>query len=63
MEYDDPLKDFVIISIIVITVILAVMGLHFIITGKTQKVHIIYMENGQKVYETYDYEKTYKEWE
>ena len=57
MEYDDPIKDFVAISIIVITVLLAVTGLYFMITGKTQKVHTIYIENGQKVYETYNYEK------
>lgn len=61
MEYDDPIKDFVTIATIVITVLFSVMGLHFIITGKTQKVHTIYIENGQKVYETYDYEKPYKE--
>ena len=50
---NEPIKDFVFIAITFLTIMFAAVGIFFITTGKTVREHTVYIENGQKIQETY----------
>lgn len=52
----EPIKDFIFIAITFLIILLAVVGIFFITTGKTVREHTVYIENGQKIEETYTWE-------